>query len=102
VVVGVRLNYEDRDKVRRDVTSKLNQIEPRINPSQYRIEIHGIHDEYGARIPDTCVVELVVPATNSRDPYYTGGGDAWVKVDGSKQKLKGIVLTAFVKSRWGL
>jgi predicted HTH transcriptional regulator len=101
VVIGVRLNYEQRDRVRRDVTSKLNQIEPRVDPSQYRIEVHEILDEFGSRIPDLCVVELVVPAANSRDPYFTEGGEAWVKVDGGKQKLKGVVLTEFIKSRSG-
>jgi hypothetical protein len=43
VVVGVRLNYAERDKVRRDVTSKLNQIEPRVDPSRYRLELHVSH-----------------------------------------------------------
>jgi hypothetical protein len=41
----------------------------------------------------------VVPASDSSEPYYTGGGDAWVKVDGNKQKLKGIALTDFIKQR---
>jgi hypothetical protein len=101
LVVGVHLNYEERDKLRRCVTSKLNQIEPRLDPCRYRIEIHGILDDSGVKIPDRCLVELVVPAANSRDPFFTGGGDAWVRVDGGKQKLKGIALTAFIRSRLG-
>jgi hypothetical protein len=98
-VVGVRLNYHERDKVRRDVSSKLNQIEPRLDPSQYRIEFHGVLDEQGLPVSDICVVELVVPASDSADPYYTGGGVAWVKVDGAKRKLTGPALTEFIKRR---
>jgi predicted HTH transcriptional regulator len=99
VVTGVRRSYHDRDRIRRDVSAKLNQIEPRIDPSQYRIEIHGVDDEHGTNVPDICVVELVVPASNTPEPYYTGGGEAWVKVDGNKQKLRGIALTDFIKRR---
>ena len=36
---------------------------------------------------------------DSKDPYFTGRGDAWVKVDGGKQKLKGIALTEFIKEK---
>jgi DNA modification methylase len=95
-VVGVRLSYQDRDKVRRDVSVKLSQIEPRVDPSQYRVEIHGVRDEHMKKVPDLCVVELVVPALESSAPYYTGSGELWVKVDGNKQKLKGPALTDFI------
>jgi hypothetical protein len=98
-VVGVRLTYQERDKLRRDVTSKLNQIEPRVDPSKYRIELHHVRDEQGKEVQDTWVVEIVVPASQSSEPYYRGGGDAWVKVDGNKQKLRGIALTDFIKQR---
>jgi hypothetical protein len=102
IAVGVRLSYTDRDKIRRDVTAKLNQIDPHLDPSQYRIEIHGILDELGSKIPDLCIVELVVPEPKLPGPYYTGGGDAWVKVGGNKQKLKGSALTAYIKNKCGL
>jgi hypothetical protein len=98
-VVGVRLNYQERDRVRREVSAKLNQIEPRVDPSQYRVEIHEVHDEHGQKVPDVCVVELVVPTPDSSEPYYTGGGELWVKVDGSKQKLKGTAVTDYVRRR---
>jgi hypothetical protein len=49
--------------------------------------------------PDSWVVELVAPASGSAEPYYTAGGEAWVKADGAKQKLKGIALTDFTKQR---
>lgn len=99
VVVGVPLNFEQRDKVRRDVHTKLSAIEPRVDPSQYRLEMHEIYDEVGTKMPDICIVELVVPPSNSAGPYYTGGGETWVKLDGSKQRLKGPALTEFIKCR---
>jgi hypothetical protein len=98
-VVGVHLTYQERDKLRRDVTSKLNQIEPRVDPSKYRIHLHQVRDEQGQKVQDIWVVEIIVPASDSSEPYYTGGGDAWVKVDGNKQKLRGIALTDFIKQR---
>jgi len=61
------------------VTSKLNQIEPRVDPSKYRVHLHEVRDEQGQGVQDTWVVEIVVPASDSSEPYYTGGGDAWVK-----------------------
>ncbi len=76
VVVGVRLDYGQRDKLRRDVSAKINQIEPSVDPSRYRIEIHPVRDEHGTDVPDLCVVELVVPGGASDEPYYTGGGEA--------------------------
>jgi DNA modification methylase len=101
IVVGVRLRYHERDKLRRDVSSKLNSIEPRVDPSKYRIEIYEVSDSQGKPIADLHVVELVVPASNSNEPYFTGSGEAWVKVDGSKQKLRGIALTDFIRRRIG-
>jgi DNA modification methylase len=100
VAVGVPLSYQQRDKVRRDVHTKLATIEPRVDPSQYRLEIHQIRDEHGAMVPDICIVELLVPASNSAGPHYTGGGEAWIKLDGNKQRLKGPALTEFIKNRF--
>jgi hypothetical protein len=99
VVVGVQLSFQDRDNLRRKVHSKLSQIEPKLDPATYRVEIHKVHDDHGQPVPDIWVVELVVPASGSTEPYYTAGGEAWVKVDGARQKLKGIALTDFIKQR---
>lgn len=98
-VQGVHLSYQQRDKVRRDVSVKINQIEPRLDPSRYRITIHQVLDQRGDYVPDLCVVELFIPAVDSAQPYFTGGGEAWVKVDGVKQKLKGTVLTEFIRRK---
>jgi hypothetical protein len=97
--VGVQLTYEERDRLRREVSSKLAQIEPRLDPSRYRLELHQVLDERGRKLNDLCVIEMVVPATDSTEPYYTGGGEVWVKSDGVKQKVKGTALTDFVKQR---
>ena len=99
VVVGVSLGYKERDKIRRDVTSKLNLIEPRLNPSRYRIEMHQVYDDHRHPVADTFVVELAVPASASLDPYFTAGGEVWVRVDGAKQKLRGTAMTDFIKQR---
>jgi hypothetical protein len=61
--------------------------------------MHDIYDELGTKVPDICIVELVVPLSKSAGPYFTGGGEAWIKLDGSRQKLKGPALTEFIKHR---
>jgi len=99
VVVGVKLSYQERDKIRRDVTCKLAAIEPRIDPTQYKIGFHLVFDEDGDAINDVYVVELIVPNCPASEPYYTGSGDAWAKCDGVKIKLKGTALTDFIRRR---
>lgn len=99
VVVGIRLNYEEKDRLRRNVHTKLNTIEPRMDPSAYRLEIHPVLDDLGDKVPDLSVVELRIPAPDSNDAFYTASGEAWVKLDGTKQKLKGPTLTDFIKKR---
>lgn len=98
-VIGVRLSHQQRDKIRKDVSAKLSQIEPRIDPSRYRLDIHEVRDEHGCDAPDMCVIELIVPPSDSWEPHYAGGNEAWIRVDGGNQKLKGPALTDFIKQR---
>src|SRR5262249_17829519 len=99
VVTGVHLSYQQRDILRRNINAKMSQIEPRLDPSLYRMLIHEVLDEHGNTVPDRCVVELFVPAGDSIQTYFTAGGEAWVRVDGSKQKLKGVALVEFIRRR---
>lgn len=86
VVVGIKLDYSQRDEIRRVVTEKLTQIQPPIAPSSYRIEIHSVHDE-GKLVPDLCVVELSVPQVHTKDLYATGKNEVYIKTDAGKKKL---------------
>jgi hypothetical protein len=98
-VVGVQLSYPERDKLRQLVTGQLNAIQPPIDPTQYRIELHCVHDNDSSSLPDLYVVEVVVPRVKSWKPYYTGGNEAFVMVDGVKKKLAGPALTEWILRR---
>ncbi len=36
---------------------------------------------------------------STKEPFYTGNGSAYIKLDGVNQKLKGTALTDFIKRR---
>lgn len=97
VVVGVQLTARERDLLRREVTSKLGTIQPQIDPTQFRLILHPVSSR--SSIEDLFVVELVVPRTDSSDPFYTGSHAVFVRLDGAKKKLSGPQLTAWIKQR---
>ncbi len=98
-VVGVRLNFQERDDVRSVVSQKLNGIRPPIDPTAYRIDFQEIYDTNYNLISDLYVIEITVPHVFTTDPYYTGGDEAFVRVDGVKRKLSGPALTDWIKRR---
>jgi DNA modification methylase len=97
--VGVSLNRQQRDRLKRVLIDKLSTIQPSIDPTAYRINLHEILDDRGRAVPDLYMVEIVVPRVVSRDPYYTGGNEVFVKTDAGKKKLSGPEQTDFIKRR---
>jgi hypothetical protein len=87
VAVGVKLDYAQRDAVRRVVSEKLSQIKPPIPISAFSCEFHPVRDDAGHVTPDLYVCELDVPKGSDRELYATGGGEVFVKTDGGKRKL---------------
>jgi hypothetical protein len=92
--VGVKLNFKQRDELRRVVSEKLAQIQPSITPRAYRIEFHEIFEteESNNPVTDLFVIEIVVPRVFSNNLYFTGSSLAFVKTDGGKKKLSGAQL----------
>jgi hypothetical protein len=86
VAVGVQLDYEQRDRIRRQVWEKLFTVQPASAPTEYRVELHRLYDGT-EEMYDLCVVELIVPASDPRTLYATASGDVFVKTDGGKKKL---------------
>jgi len=86
VAVGVQLNYEQRDRIRRQVWEKLFTIQPATALTKYRVELHPPYDGT-EEILDLYVIELVVPAGDPRTMYTTARGVVFVKTDGGKRKL---------------
>ena len=91
LAVGVRLTYEERDNLRKDVIVKLMQIQPPIAPSAYQILLHEVYeDEKSVNvILDLFVVEVIVPRVFTQELFFTGGNEAFVKTDAGKRKLTG-------------
>jgi hypothetical protein len=99
LIVGVPLDERQRDRLRKCVADKLNSIQPPIDPTQFRFNLHALSaaEVSVARY----VVELTIPAGQSAVPYYTGGNEMFVRLDGVKKRLTGPQLTAWIQRRSG-
>ncbi|MBU6402707.1 MAG: putative DNA binding domain-containing protein, partial [Verrucomicrobia bacterium] len=98
VVVGVRLPAPDRDRLRRLVANKLHAVQPQIDPTQYRLEFHAVESPETAD-SELTVIELIVPKVDPTEPYFTGGGEAFVRVDGVTRRLSGPPLVDWIRRR---
>jgi hypothetical protein len=96
-VIGVSLNPEDRDQIRKGVAGKFHLIQPPVDPSCYRLDFHAI--ESAAEAQSLCVVEVAVVRVSAPEPFYNHKGEAFVRVEGVKQKMVGPRLTAWILRR---
>ncbi|MBI5053492.1 MAG: putative DNA binding domain-containing protein, partial [Chloroflexi bacterium] len=101
VVVGVKLNREQRDELRRKVSEKLSQIKPAISPAACKVEIHDIYDETSTKLGELYIVEIIAPQRDAQQSnlYSTGGDEVFIKVDGAKKKLTVAELQDEIKRR---
>ena len=97
VVVGVVLDARARDDIRRGVANKVHTIQPALDPSRYRLEFHSVAGE--AVLPEMCVIEVSIEHIPAADPFFNHSGEAFVRINGVKQKLNGPKLTAWIKTR---
>lgn len=97
IVLGAKLSFDERDRLRQSITSKLGAIRPAIDPTAFRLDIHLVENSGDAA--DLVVVELVVPRVRTSGPYYAGGVDAFVRLDGVTRKLAGPELTDWIVRR---
>ncbi|MBD2100656.1 ATP-binding protein [Leptolyngbya sp. FACHB-261] len=88
-VVGVRLDVPQRDKLRKEVSNKLANIQPKIDPTVYRLEFHAVYGSDEQPILNLYVVQVKVPPSNSIRLHFTESNEAFVKTNGVKQKLTG-------------
>lgn len=87
IVVGVFVNYRERDDLRKKVVNKISAIKPSISPSAYQINFHEVVDEKGFVIEDYYVVELAILESVKTSLCCTGGNDVFMKTDSGKKKL---------------
>ena len=85
VVVGINLNYSQRDDLRRNLVNRLHDIQPTIPPSCYRVEFKPV---YLKRKPvdDLYVLEVSVRPFES-EFFVQPKKEVFVKTDGGKRKL---------------
>ena len=100
-VSGVKLNYKQRDEVRRVVSEKLHTIQPPIAITAFHLELHHVYQGTEV-IPDLYVVQLAVPTVSDRSLYYTSSGKTFVRIDGANKELKGLLLQAEVLKRFSI
>jgi len=98
VVVGVKLSAAERDEIRKDVTSTLAAIQPQVDIVTLRITFHEVFENQ-VPVPDLYVVELSVPSGEPATMHFTSGGEAFVRLDGVKQKLKGPQIQQWIMGR---
>lgn len=96
VIVGVVLNAEQRDILRRLVFEKVQAIQPQIDPTRFRL---AIHPAIGSTSNASFVVQLSVPDVQSPNPFYTSGHEVFVRVDGARKRLSGPQLTDWIQCR---
>jgi hypothetical protein len=99
ITVGVTLDDQQRDEVRRKVSEKLWGIRPPINDEDWDIEFHHVYDLQGNAAEDLWVVELVISPQQEKEVFYTNSGELFVKTPGGKQKLLGPQVTEFIRGR---
>jgi len=87
-IVGVKLTYDDRDKLRREISNKLSQINPHVPHQNYKIKNHNIYNSIYEKIEGLFIVEVIVIPTDSQFFYATAKDEVYMKTDGGKKKMK--------------
>ena len=100
ITVGVTLNDQQRDEVRRMVSEKLGAIVPPIAVGGWQLEFHNVYNFEGETIEDLWVIELLISSQQQKDIFYTNSGELFVKTPGGKQKLLGPQVTEFIRNRF--
>lgn len=99
VIVGVSLDYRQRDEVGKSINVKLSQIQPPTAPSSWRLEFHKVYKKRKP-VEDVFVVELIVPRSpNPNILYATGKGDVFVKTDSGRKRLSFMEMQAEIAKR---
>src|ERR1700728_1627503 len=60
IVVGIPLDRQQRDRLRKSITDKLHSIQPPIDPTQFELNLHPVR--FTETPGSLYVAELIVPA----------------------------------------
>ena len=93
-VKSLPLSTAQKDEVNKVINAKIGTIEPAIDPTKIKVKFHSvINSENGY------VLEVNVPKSNTVGLFFNSSGDTWVRVNGCKQKLKGLALQDYILER---
>jgi len=88
IIIGMTLNYDQRDQIKKNTENKLFQIKPPLTPSKdYSIEWHQVIDEQGNEISNLYVFEVEVKS-GIEDDYETSGGKVYEKNFNGRRRIK--------------
>ena len=99
VVVGVHLDSVKRDKIRREVSNQLGQIQPYFPQLLIELKFHPVRDEEGQELDDLWVFEVSVPKGLPTELYATGGNAVFLKTEGGKQILNHLQIVSEIEQR---
>ena len=87
--VGVSLDRQRRDEVRKDIGQKLGRTRPPIHPPSYEIIFHDLFDGGGNPIADRPIVEVKLKPTSPRREVYFTNGTVYIKTPGGREQASG-------------
>jgi len=94
VVKSLRLDSRLKDNINKSINSKISTIEPSIDPTQIDVVFHIV-----SGTENGFVLEVNIPKSNSTGLFFNSSGETWVRVNGCKQKLKGLALQDYILKR---
>jgi hypothetical protein len=98
VVLGVKLSTFSKDDVQKGIYNKIASIKPSIDPTFFKLIFHNIFSK-DCLVDDLYIIEFYVPKSNSRNLYFTGGNETFVRIEGVKQKLLGPAIQDWIERR---
>lgn len=93
-VKSLVLTSAQKDEINKVINSKINTLEPSIDPTKIKVEFHPVN-----KTENGFVLEVNVPKSNSVGLFFNSSGDTWVRVNGCKQKLQGLALQDYIVER---
>ena len=94
IVKSLKLDLTQKDQIRKVINSKINTIEPAIDPTMITVSFHNVSNSENGYI-----LEVNIPKSNSEGLFFNSSGNTWVRVNGCKQKLQGVALQDYILQR---
>ncbi|WP_086981238.1 ATP-binding protein [Vibrio aphrogenes] len=93
-VKSLKLSTMQKDEINKVINAKINTIQPAIDPTRIKVTFHSV-----INASNGYVLEVNVPKSNTVGLFFNSSGDTWVRVNGCKQKLKGLALQDYILER---